>query len=331
MPVVIETVRSAVLAGNPLGDPAERRVPVYLPAGYDAAGDARYPTVYFLAGFSGGGIYLLGESLWSETLPQRLDRLIGSGAVRPLIVVMVDALTRLGGSQYINSAGTGQYEDHLVRELVPLIDARYRTRPEREARVVMGKSSGGYGATVLAMRHPEVFGLAVDHSGDKYFELCYRADIPAAVAALGRYERSAARFLAGFPHPPHERGRHWFALVNLLAMAACYSPNPGAAIGFDLPFDEYTAELRLDVWRRWLAHDPVELVAAHADALRALRLYWLDCGRWDEHHLQYGNRIYVSRLRQLGIAHTYEEFDGGHSHVAYRYDASLRAVSAALA
>ena len=329
MPVIIETITSQVLRGNPLGDPHERRVPIYLPPDYEQS-EARYPVVYFLAGFSGGGVYLLGESLWGETLAQRVDRLVRSGAIRPLIVVMADCITRLGGSQYINSAATGRYADHLVEELVPHVDARYRTLADREHRVVMGKSSGGYGATVLAMREPQLFGLAVDHSGDKYFELCYRADIPAAVAALAHYAHSAARFLDGFPHPPSERGRHWFTLVNLLAMASCYSPEPAAPIGFDLPFDEYTAELRREVWARWLAHDPVELLDAHLDALRALRLYFLDCGRWDEHHLQYGARIYSRRLHGLGVAHTYEEFDGGHMNVGHRYDVSLRAVSAAL-
>jgi enterochelin esterase family protein len=179
--------------------------------------------LYFLAGFS-GGVYVLNELMWGETLPQRVDRLIRSGAVPPLIVVIADCLTRLGGSQYINSAATGRYEDHLIDELVPCIDERFRTRRDRDHRVVMGKSSGGYGATVLAMRHPDLFGIAVDHSGDKYFELCYRADIPASVAALARCEGSAARFLAGFPHPPTERGRHWFTLVNMLAMASVLSP-----------------------------------------------------------------------------------------------------------
>jgi enterochelin esterase-like enzyme len=329
MAVVIETVLSDVLKGNALGDPYERRIPVYLPPDYETT-DSRYPVVYFLAGFGGGGVYLLSESLWGETLPQRVDRLVRAGTIRPMLVVMADGLTRLGGSQCINSDATGRYADHLVGELVPQIDARYRTLATREQRIVMGKSSGGYGATVLAMRYPDLFGLAVDHSGDKYFELCYKADIPAAVAALARYEHSAARFLAGFPHPPPERGRHWFTLVNLLAMASCYSPNQAAPIGFDLPFDEHTAELRPDVWMRWLAHDPVELVAAHADALRSLRLYFLDCGRADEHHLQYGGRIYAARLQALGIPHTYEEFDGGHLNVSHRYDVSLRAVSAAL-
>jgi S-formylglutathione hydrolase FrmB len=329
MPIIDVLFASQVLGGNPLRDPATRRIPIYVPADYATSG-MRYPVVYFLAGFSSRGTTLLNESAWDETMPARLDRLIGGGAVRPLIMVMPDCMTTLGGSQYINSTGTGRYEDHVIHELVPFVDATYRTLPVREARVVMGKSSGGYGATVLAMRHPDVFGLAVDHSGDKYFELCYKADIPKCVAGLAPYGHSAAQFLHDFPHPPEERGRHWFDVVNMLAMASCYAPNPGSPAGFDLPFDAYTGELRADVWQRWLAHDPIELTARHAEALRSLQLYFLDCGRFDEHHLQYGARIYAQRLKALGVAHRYEEFGGGHRNIAYRYDVSLQAVSAAL-
>ena len=326
--VRLVTVPSRVLRDNRMGDPAERQVPVWLPPTYDASA-ARYPVVYFLAGFGGGGRFLLSESLWGETLPQRLDRLARDGARLP-IVVMADCLTRLGGSQYINSAATGRYEDHLIDELIPFVDATFRTEPRRERRAVMGKSSGGYGATVLAMRHPETFAAAADHSGDKYFELCYKADIPDAVAALARYDHSPATFLAGFPHPATSRGRHWFTLVNMLAMASCYSPNPDTAVGFDLPFDPFTGELDEAVWARWLAHDPIALAAAHADALKRLSLYYLDCGRWDEHHLQLGNRIYSARLRALDVPHVYEEFDGGHMNVAHRYEESLRRLTAAL-
>lgn len=323
--VRVVTVPSRVLRDNRMGDPAERQVPIWLPPDYDAS-PARHPVVYFLAGFGGGGRFLLSESLWGETLPQRLDRLARDG-VRLPIVVMADCLTRLGGSQYINSAATGRYEDHLIDELIPFVDATFRTEPRRERRAVMGKSSGGYGATVLAMRHPEVFVAAADHSGDKYFELCYKADIPDAVAALARYDGSPARFLAGFPHPATSRGRHWFTLVNMLAMASCYSPNPDAEAGFDLPFDPFTGELDDAVWARWLAHDPIALAVAHAGALQRLALYYLDCGRWDEHHLQLGNRIYSARLRALGVPHVYEEFDGGHMNVAHRYEESLRRLS----
>src|SRR5262245_55669509 len=145
MPVVIETIVSEVLSGNPLGDNRARRVPIYLPPEYERS-EVGYPVVYFLAGFSNGGVYLLGESAWAETLPQRVDRLVNNGAIRPMIVVMPDCVTRFGGSQYINSSATGRYADHLVDELVPFVDARYRTLADRDHRVVMGKSSGGYGA-----------------------------------------------------------------------------------------------------------------------------------------------------------------------------------------
>jgi len=326
MPVEIIEVDSALLRDNPLGDPARRRVPVILPPDY-AASDTAYPTVYFLAGFSGGGVYTLNESLWGESLAQRVERLMTSGAVAPMIVVVPDCITRFGGSQYIDSAATGSYAAHLTDELVPLIDARFRTRATREQRAVMGKSSGGYGATILAMRHPDLFGLAVDHSGDKYFEHCYRADIPRCVGALDRYDHSVENFLREFPHPAAQRGRDWFTLVNMLAMASCYSPNPAAPGGFDLPFDTASGEMRDDVWRRWLAHDPVHLAAGHAAALRTLRCYSLDCGRWDEHHLQYGNRVYTERLRALEIPYQYDEFDGGHMNTAHRYDISLALLS----
>jgi enterochelin esterase family protein len=273
---------------------------------------------------------LLNESMWGETLPQRIDRLTRSKEIDPMIVVMADGRTKLGGSQYINSAATGRYEDYLVEELVPWIDASYRTAAARDTRVVMGKSSGGYGATVLAMRHPDVFGLAFDHSGDKYFEFCYRADIPTVVSGLGRYKHSAAHFLRDFPQAPQARSRQWFTIVNMLAMASCYSPNPDSPIGFDLPFDEHTGELRPEVWRRWLEHDPVELATQHADALRSLRLFYLDCGSWDEHHLQLGNRIFSQRLQALDVPHTYEEFDGGHMNVAHRYERSFQLISETL-
>jgi len=322
MPVEIVEVESALLRDNALGDPATRRVPVILPPDY-AGSDRRYPSVYFLAGFAGGGVYTLNESLWGESLAQRVERLMASAAIAPMIVVVPDCITRFGGSQYIDSAATGAYASHLVDELVPLIDARYRTRGGRDHRAVMGKSSGGYGATLLAMRHPDVFGLAADHSGDKYFELCYRADMPRCVGALDRHDHSVESFLRDFPHPPAARGRDWFTLVNMLAMASCYSPNPQSPVGFDLPFAAATGEILPAVWQRWLAHDPVHLIDAHAAALRSLRCYHLDCGRWDEHHLQYGNRIYTQRLRDLGVAHQYEEFDGGHMNTAHRYDLSL--------
>lgn len=324
----IESIAGTALAGNPMGDPVVRRVPVITPPDYDD-GDRAFPTVYFLAGFGGGGVMALNETLWAENLAQRVQRLMTSGAITPMIFVIPDCVTRLGGSQYINSTGTGRYADHIIEDVVPYIDARYRTIADRDHRAVMGKSSGGYGASVFAMRHSDVFGHAADHSGDKYFDFCYRADIPHVVAALGNYDGSPANFLREFPHSAAQRGRGWFTVVNMFAMASCYSPNPSSEVGFDLPFVLDTGELIDAVWQRWLRHDPVALAADHAAALRSLRTYYLDCGRWDEHHLQLGARIYCRRLRELDVPHTYEEFEGGHRDTAHRYERSLRLFSQA--
>ncbi len=321
---IIETITSNVLRGNALGDPFVRRVPVYLPPGYEQSKE-RYPTVYVLTGFTGRGTMLLNDSAWDENIAQRMDRLIASGTVKPMILVMPDCFTRIGGSQYINSSATGRYEDHVINELVPFVDKRYRTLGDRDHRAVMGKSSGGYGAVILAMRHPDVFGLMASHSGDMYFELCYKADFPKYLNSIKKYG-GLAKFLETFP-TIRPKDNNFAGTLNTVAMAACYSPNPNASLGFDLPFDEETGEMREDVWKRWLDWDPVYLVDKHLTALKSLKLIYLDAGLRDEFQLQFGARIFVKRLKERGIPYIHEEFDDGHMNIPYRYDVSVKAIS----
>lgn len=325
--VIIETIASTVLRGNPLGDPFVRRVPIYLPPDYheDAV---RYPVVFVLTGFTGRGTMLLNDAAWEETLPQRMDRLIAEKSVRPMILVMPDCFTRLGGSQYLNSSAVGRYEDHVTQELVAYVDQNFRTQADRAQRAVVGKSSGGYGAMILALRHPDVFGLLASHSGDLYFEYCYKPDVLGAIGALKKFG-GLEKFLSELP-TIHPRGKEFNALINIVAMAACYSPNPDSPQGFDLPFDAATGELREDVWQRWLAWDPVMLVDQHLAALKSLRLIYLDAGLRDEFNLQYGARILASRLKARDIPFIHEEFDDGHFNIQYRYDHSLKAISSAI-
>ncbi|MCW8128818.1 MAG: esterase [Planctomycetota bacterium] len=319
-------VESLALQHNPLGDPFARRLPVYLPPGYDA-GTERYPAAYVLAGYTGTGAMQLNETCWDENLLQRMDRLIASGRVRPMMLVLPDAMTRYGGSQYINSSATGNYFDYLV-ELVGYVDANFRTLAGREHRAVLGKSSGGYGATMAGMRRPDLFGLVADHSGDKYFELCYKPDFPKFLRACARF-KDLAKILKN-PAGVRPRPGDFFDFMNIAAMASCYSPNPQAPLGFDLPVDPATGELDAAVWERWLANDPVYLLDRHGDALRSLKLYYLDCGNRDEFNLHYGCRVFTKRLRALRIPHTYEEFDDGHRSISYRYDVSLEAIGKAM-
>ena len=318
---------SPVLRGNPAGDPHVRRVPVYLPPSYDAEPGRRYPVVFVLTGFTGRGRMLLNDNPWSPSLDDRLDKLIAAGCP-DLIVVMPDCFTRFGGSQYMDSAATGRYETHVVSELVPWADERYRTLAAREHRAVAGKSSGGYGALHLGMRHPELFGAVACHSGDMLFEYCYQPDFPKACSVL-QEAGGVRKFLEAFEAKP-QKGKDEFLALNILGMAACYSPEPAAELGVGLPFDLATGLPRDDVWRRWLELDPLRRMGAHADALRSMRLLWIDCGKRDEFHLHHGARAFARELTRLGITHVHEEFDDGHMNVPYRYDRSLPALARAL-
>lgn len=324
--IIIEEFHSKALEGNPLGDPALRRVPIYLPPGYEAA--KRYPTLYLLAAFGNRGLKFLNDELWEENIQQRLDRLIGEGRVQPLIAVMPDASTRYGGSQYINSVATGNYEDHIL-ELVGYMDGKYPTIADRDHRGIAGHSSGGFGALRFGMLHPDVFGLVADHSGDKYFEMGFKPNFGELLRYFERVGEPGIMELLKDPGAGLRNGAPHEAL-SLLATAAAFSPNLNAPLGFDLPIDLHSGALRPDVWARWLAFDPAEIVDKHTDALKSLRLLYLDCGRFDEYNLLYGARMFTEKLRALGIPFHYEEYDGSHRYMKHRYNVSFAAISAAM-
>lgn len=318
---------SRVLRGNPLGDPVDRDIYCYLPRAYDAS-DERYPVIYFLSGFTGNGRMHFNYDPWAEAIDARLDRLIGSGAMPPAICVLPDCFTRLGGSQYVNSSATGQYEDYVVQEIVPFIDARLRTRPGRDHRGVTGKSSGGFGAMYLAMRHPDVFGAFGSHAGDAYFAFCYLPDFPKFVMGIEKHG-GVEEFLRAFDAMPKKTDEA-FAVLNILAMAACYSPNPNQPLGIDLPVRLPSGEIRPEVWDKWIQFDPVHMATRYADSLRSMKKIFLDAGKRDEFNLHLGARIFCSRLDGLGVKYTYEEFDDTHMRILYRYDRSLTELAKAL-
>jgi S-formylglutathione hydrolase FrmB len=332
--VVIEQVESTVLKHNPTGDPFIRTVPVYVPPSSAGRGKPKLPVIYMLAGFTGTGLNFLNYSFGGLTLPERLDRLIHQKKMPPCIVVMPDCMTRYGGSQYLDSAAFGNYETHLVRELIPFIDSKYDTLRGGGHRAVLGKSSGGYGAIRLAMRHPETFGAMACHSGDMAFELCYAADFPAACKVLERYKFSVKAFFADFEAAP-KKDKSWFPVLDLIAMSAAYSPNPKKKFpeNFDFPIDLVTCETKPDVWKRWHSNDPLAMVEnkKHQAALKKMKAVFIDCGSKDEFHLQFGARRFSKRLTSLGITHRHEEFPDSHMDISYRYDVSLPILAKAIA
>ncbi len=317
---------SALLRGNLAGDPFVRELPIYLPPGWDSAG-ACFPVVFLLASFTSRGHSLLDTHPWHRGLVSRFDQAVAAGQIPAAILVMPDCFTRLGGSQYVNSAFNGPYEDHLVRELVPFVDSHYPTRPG--PRAIAGKSSGGFGALRLAMFHPDLFGAVASISGDCSFEDSLGPELLACLRGLVPFQSDPSPFLESFLSEPDLSGDA-HAVINVLAMAACYSPNPASPLGFDLPMDMRTGERIEPVWRRWLEFDPLNAVGRHAENLKRLRLLHLECGLRDEYHLQWGTRRLSDKLRTLGIRHDHEEHDGAHRGLDHRLLAVLPKLIAAL-
>ena len=97
----LDFLESAALANNPLGDPATRPVAVYQPPGYDAEGSRRYPALYVLHGYTGDVAALVSARAWQTNVAQWADRMILSGKLPPVLLVIVNGFTRLGGSQYV--------------------------------------------------------------------------------------------------------------------------------------------------------------------------------------------------------------------------------------
>jgi S-formylglutathione hydrolase FrmB len=325
-------IDSEALTGNPLGDPHRRTLYVYTPPTYAAEPERRFPTIYLIQGLTGMVEAWLNRKPFQRTVPELVDELFADPSAPPALVVYVDAFTAIGGSQFLDSPAVGRYHTYLCDEVVPFVDARFRTLPDAAHRGIAGKSSGGYGAMVTPMLRPDLFGGLATHAGDALFEHGYWPDVREAARALrelygGSYEAywTDVRARPGRPRPSDG------VLLNVWTMAACYSADPDGTV--QLPFDA-AGRIRHEVWDRWHAWDPVRMVAAHADALRGLRAIWVDAGRNDEFYLDLGAAAFVDELRAVGVtepALRFELFDGTHANLEWRYPLALRFLAERLA
>ncbi len=316
---------SRVLANNPLGDSPRRRIDVYIPRGHDGAG---LPLLVDLAGFHNGGP---GHTNWrpfGENLPERLDRLIASGELPPIIVAVPDCFTKLGGNQYINSPAIGNWADFLVQEAAPYVEAQFACGGEGR-RGVFGKSSGGYGAIVHGLLYADFWNAVACHSGDMAFDLVFLPEFPNALRALDNYGMNVSAWLEAFWRRPKQKHGDMHTLL-LLAMCATFDPDPAVPYGIRLPVDPHTCEIIPERWHKFLAWDPVNLAVEKGANLRKLKALYIDCGTLDQYNLVYGARRLHRLLEQRGIAHVYEEFRDDHSSIDYRLDRSLPALARAL-
>ncbi len=303
-----------------------------LPPGYDDDESVRFPAVYVIQGYTGH------VAMWANRMPYRqpfietADAVFATGRAPGCVLVYVDAWTAYGGSQFVDSPGTGRYHSYLCDEVVPWVDARYRTIRDRRARAISGKSSGGFGAMITPMLRPDLFGALATHAGDTLYELCYIPEFGKAARALRAYDHDVQRWWDDF------RSRTSFTkdadqvLLGLLGCAACFSARPDGTP--ELPFDPRTGAVRPEVWQRWLDWDPVRMVDRYADALRSLDSIWIDAGTKDEYFLDLGAEAFRAGLTRIGVDDSkvhFELFEAGHGGIDYRYPLALEWLAQRLA
>jgi poly(3-hydroxybutyrate) depolymerase len=219
--VVNESAHFKSLEGNLLKDSADRSFAVYLPFSYQK-GRKRYPVIYLLHGGNHSYPAWIDDPHYA-TVPKIMDKLIASGSVREMIIVMPDGSNAFGNSMWTNSVTTGNWEDYIALDLVDYIDKKYRTDARPASRGIAGHSSGGYGAIKLAMKHPQVFGAVYALSACCLgWDKGWSATSPAwekalAMRSMDDFTAMAKLVAAGNPRDRRYRGRR------------CVLPQPRAA------------------------------------------------------------------------------------------------------
>lgn len=317
-------LNSDVLKTNMIGLSRLRQIDVYVPHGHDGKG---LPLLVDVVGFTAGGPIHTNWKNFGENLPERLDRLIASGAMPPTVVAFPDCFNKLGGNQYVNSLAMGRWDDFLLEEAVPFVEKTFGCGGKGK-RGIFGKSSGGYGAMVHALLHPDFWSAAASHSGDMGFELLYRHEFVPVLRALAK-NPDMGEWVDKFWEAQKTKDSD-IHIIMILAQAATFDPDPSARYGLRLPVTLDTCEIIPERWANWLKWDPLSLVEKHGEGLKKLKALYIDCGDIDQYNLVYGARRMHKRLNEIGVEHVYEEFADNHSSVDYRMDVSLPILAKAL-
>jgi hypothetical protein len=274
-----------------------RRMVVYLPPGYDASSQ-RYPVIYFLpnpldsyrADFDKRGAQSL------------LDRAIAAGRIGKFLFVSVDMATPLGCSWYVNSPVTGNWEDFLIRELVPYIDKNFRTLPRRDSRGIAGDFMGGYGAIRFGMRYPEVFGAVYALH-----------PVGTGSGLLVMYSRPNWDLLANAKSLDEVKKDSLSAIFTTIYQA--HLPNPDKPpLYIDLQARKNGDRLTIDSALTGRLRDNFfieSMIPRYADNLKSLNGFKFDWARNDSNqdHV-YSNQALTHKLDEFGIAHEAEEYNG---------------------
>ena len=293
------------------------------PPGVELDHPRELPTIYVIQGYTGQIDMWMGRKAFEPTFIERMDAMLACDECPDAIVVMVDCWTSYGGSQFLDSTGTGPYQSYLCDEIVPFIDERYPTAADRDHRGITGKSSGGYGAMVVPMMRPDVFSALASHAGDALFEISMTPGIASAVRTLrDHYESSYDVFFERLPdEDPFDYERH--NPIEMYGYAACLLAGPRAArqgAAAVRPVQRPADRRRLAAVARARPgrHGP-EATPTPCDR----------CGGSTSTPARATSTASTSAPRPsrtsctaLGVDHTLDLFDGAHGGLTYRYPAS---------
>jgi len=301
-PVTVERVKvhGAALEGNLEGNAEDRDTIVFLPPSYATDKSRRYPVVYALHGYS------IGAEQWTGEIhvPRTIEGAFAQGA-REMIVVLPDSKTGHNGSMYSSSVTTGDFERFIAHDVVAFVDGHYRTIPDRSSRGLVGHSMGGYGATRIGMKHPDVFG-----------SLYVMSPCCLAPRGAGPANSDLEKVVAGLKTPADGANLPFFTRAQL-ATAAAWSPNPkNPPLYLDLPTKDGAPQA--DVLAKWAANSPLAFLDQYVGNLRQYRAIAIDVG--DQDGLRADAAKLHDALDKYGIANGFEVYPGTHtSRVADRF------------
>lgn len=311
---LIETLKieSSILAKNPLKDSPVRYNPLLLPKT-----EGPWSVVVVLAGFTGNAPFYFNPKFNEQNSIQVIDQALARGEAPQALYVFVDAMTTWGGSQFINSAATGHYEDYIIQELLPALKELYPVSHRTQDWCVTGGSSGGYGALHLGSKYPEIFGWVAAIAPDSFFEASLLPELYQALPLWAKYNESGLKALEELRNGKLTKNRNWHTLLNAFGMAACYGAE-GTHGNFQLPLDSYSGKIKSSIWAQWLEKDPIHFLPKRIENLKKLEGIYLDVGTKDNFHLQYGARQISNIFKNAEIDHDYVEFDGNHFDIGER-------------
>ena len=302
---VIEKIESESLKDNIVGDPSTREILTFLPP----ENDQKPFLLIELAGLN-----------WKPVISNKFGQIIGklfsSKKLKRSIVINPNFKTKIYVNQYINSPILGSYENFIINELITYFREKY----DIEKVALFGKSSGGFGAYTLAVRHPDIINGFANHFGDSCFEYMYIQDF---LYTNKLFRSECVKNWLNSVLKGKQLSEDEMRAVNVIGSAFFYSPNLSSEIMSDLPIDLETGGIEVETWAKWLSFDPAKNIEKHLESLSKLKGIYLDVGTKDEYNLFVGIRTLHKKMAKMKIQHKYCEFEGGHFGNSSRYEYSL--------